>query len=160
MKQPEENKMNNKLIVKHAGGRPTKFNKELIFPQVLKYLSTCGQEQAKLPSIAGLANYLDVNKDTIFEWSKKYPEFSDYLKKVASQQEETLISASFFGGREVNASLGIFLLKSIHNYNDHNNETNIQNNVMIIPSELASKYGIETTVIEQPRKISKTIVKR
>lgn len=103
--------------IKHAGGRPTKYSSD-VFNKIEEYLDMCSREQTKLPSVEGLAIYLDVNKTTLFEWDKKYPEFSNSLKKLADKQKEQLIDDGMYGGKEVNASMAIFLLKAIHGLKD------------------------------------------
>jgi hypothetical protein len=110
--------MKENKITKHAGGRPTKYIPEIIYPKIEEYLEQCGKEQTELPTVEGLSLYLDVNKTTIFEWDKKYPEFSNYLKKIAAKQKSQLINDGMYGGKEVNASMAIFLLKAIHGLNE------------------------------------------
>jgi hypothetical protein len=129
-------------------GRPTDYKRDLVIPQVQEYLNTTGREQTKLPSIEGLALYLNKSKQTLYNWSELFPEFMDAIKKIELLQKEELINAGFYGGREINASMGIFLLKANHKLSDQSNNINIENKVMIIPSELANKYGLETNVID------------
>jgi hypothetical protein len=107
-----------KALIKRPEGRPTKYIPELIYPKLEEYLAQCGKEQTELPSIEGLALYLDVNKTTIFEWDKKYPEFSNYIKKLADKQKSQLMNDGMYGGKEVNAGMAIFLLKAIHGLSD------------------------------------------
>jgi hypothetical protein len=58
---------------KHAGGRPTKYD-----PSVLPWI----EKLCKLGATdVELAEFLEVNPDTIHEWKKKYPEFSESIKK-------------------------------------------------------------------------------
>ena len=97
---------------------PIKYIPEIIYPKIREYLSMCGKEQTTLPSIEGLALHLDVNPDTINDWSKKYPELSVYIKKVATKQRQQLMDDGMYGGKEVNASMAIFLLKAIHKFKD------------------------------------------
>lgn len=101
-------------ITKHAGGRPTKFDPQVLYPKIDEYLEECSREQTELPTTEGLALKLGVNKSTLFEWDKKYPEFSNYLKKLADKQKNQLINDGMYGGKDVNASMAIFLLKAIH----------------------------------------------
>lgn len=105
-------------LTKHALGRPTKYIPEQIYPIIDQYLEQCGREQTQLPTVEGLALKIGVNKTTVFEWAKKYPEFSNYLEKVANLQKEQLINDGMYGGKEVNASMAIFLLKAIHGLRD------------------------------------------
>lgn len=125
---------------KNKVGRPTKYNIEVIKPAVETYLASCTSENMKLPTIEGLALHLNVNKDTLYEWNKVHPEFSDYLKKIADQQKENLINQGFYGGREVNGSMGIFLLKAIHGLKDNDsNNVNVQVNVQPILGDMKAQ---------------------
>lgn len=106
----------------NAVGRPTKYIPEVIFPQIKEYLNSVNTNE--LPSVDGLALYLNVNTDTIYEWNKQHPEFSDYLKKIASKQKTQLMNDGMYGGKEVNAGMAIFLLKAIHGMKE-NEPTNL-----------------------------------
>lgn len=126
-------------LIKRPEGRPTKYLPETIYPKMDRYLDQCGREQTQLPTVEGLALALDVNRDTVFEWAKVYPEFSDHLKKVADLQKEQLINDGMYGGKEVNASMAIFLLKAIHGLKDNEGQVNIQVNVKPIMGELKAE---------------------
>jgi len=115
--------MSDKAIV----GRPTKYIPEIIYPKIDEYLKLCGREQTELPTIEGLALHLSVNKDTIMEWAKVHKEFSVYIKKLADKQKNQLMNDGLYGGKEVNSTMAIFLLKVIHGFNEGPN-TLIQNN--------------------------------
>ena len=120
-------------------GRPSKYVPETIYPKIDKYLEMCGKENMALPSIEGLSIALGVNRDTIFEWDKVHPEFSDYLKRIANLQKLQLMNDGMYGGKEVNSSMAIFLLKAIHGLKDGTGNTNIQVNVTPILSELKAE---------------------
>ena len=126
-------------ITKHAGGRPTKYIPETIFPKVEEYIASCGREQTALPTLEGLALALNVNTDTINEWSKEYPEFSVSLKRIVNKQKEQLMNDGMYGGKEVNAAMAIFLLKANHGLKDGTGTTNVQVNVTPILSELKAE---------------------
>ena len=55
------------------GGRPSKYDK--VDEKLLKKLYEAGLTDAQV------ANVIGVNRDTIFEWKKKHPEFSDTIKR-------------------------------------------------------------------------------
>jgi hypothetical protein len=131
------------LAVKKEG-RPTKYIPETIYPKIEEYISSCGKEQTELPTVEGLALYLGVNADTLFEWSKQYPEFSESIKKILMKQKTQLMNDGMYGGKEVNAGMAIFLLKCNHGMNDGSN-ANININeakILVLPTELITKYGI------------------
>lgn len=110
--------MEEKQLTRHAGGRPTKYDPTIMLPKIEEYLSTTGREQTGLPTIEGLALYLDINPDTIVEWGKKYPEFSATIKKLVAKQKQQLMDDGMYGGKEVNAAMAIFLLKANHGLRD------------------------------------------
>lgn len=122
-----QRKIKEKLVVlKKEGnkvGRPTKYIPDILFPKINEYLSGCGRQQTQLPTAEGLALYLGVNTDTLYEWNKVHPEFSEYLKKMSEVQKDQLINDGMYGGKEVNASMAIFLLKAIHHLKE---EPNVQ----------------------------------
>ena len=50
-----------------------------------------------LPSIEGLADYLDVAVSTIYEWEGQHPEFSEVLEKLRAKQAKELINGGLSG---------------------------------------------------------------
>lgn len=99
--------------MKRPIGRPTKYNETMI-DKVREYISTCGREQTELPTLEGLSLYININLDTILEWGKKYPDFSGAIKELKQQQKAQLINDGMYGGKDVNATMAIFLLKVNH----------------------------------------------
>lgn len=97
-----------------AIGRPTKYIPEVIYPAIEEYISSCGREQTELPTVEGLALHLKVNPDTLFTWSKEYPQFSEAIKKILALQKKQLMNDGMYGGKEVNSAMAIFLLKVNH----------------------------------------------
>jgi len=95
-------------------GRPTKYLPDTIYPKIEEYITSCGKEQTELPTVEGLALYLNVTRDTLYEWSDHYPEFSDTIKKILMKQKTQLMNDGMYGGKEVNAGMAIFLLKVNH----------------------------------------------
>ena len=106
-----------KTLAKHPGGRPTKYKPD-VFKKIEQYMQMCGKEQMALPSIEGLAVYLDITSETIRQWAKKYREFSLTIKKIVDKQKKQLMDDGMYGGKEVNAAMAIFLLKVNHGMNE------------------------------------------
>jgi len=117
-----------------AGGRPTVY-KPAILKKAKEYLEQCQDEEVqqtiglsakgtelyknklkvKLPSIEGLAGYLGVHKDTLYEWEKEYEEFSDVLGAIRSEQADRLINNGISG--DYNPTIAKLLLTK-HGYSD------------------------------------------
>ena len=94
-------------------GRPTKFFPD-VYVKAEEYLNSCGKEQMSLPSVEGLAESLDITSETVRQWAKKYPEFSLTIKRLADRQKRRLMDDGMYGGKEVNSTMAIFLLKVNH----------------------------------------------
>lgn len=99
--------------MKHPGGRPSKYDPSLI-DQVNDYLKGAVPQNMKIPTIEGISIKLGVCRDTLYEWAKKYPEFSDTIEKTKTLQKEYLQEIGIFGGKEINATIVALLLKVNH----------------------------------------------
>jgi len=78
--------------------RPVEYNDTYV-ENTLLYLESCedtlnenGKLIVKLPSIEGLADYLDIHKDTIYDWETKYDRFSDVITKLRNRQATKLLN--------------------------------------------------------------------
>lgn len=93
-----------------AMGRPQTYSEEYV-KKAEEYLLSCkdfdierqttrGNEtvtRVKVPTKGGLAIYLGVNRDTLYDWSQKYEMFSDVMEKIAAEQEDRLINNGLAG---------------------------------------------------------------
>ncbi len=73
--------------IKNKGGRPTKY-KEEYNEQVLK-LSLLGATDVEM------ADFFDISKSTFNEWKKKYPKFSDSIKKGKDEADIAIVASLF-----------------------------------------------------------------
>lgn len=103
-------------------GRPTKYKPEYC-DKVDEYLATASKENMHLPKIESFALFLGVNKDTLYEWAKLYPDFSDALSKIMLFQGERLIDDGIYGGKEVNATIVKLLLQNNHGMKERTDMT-------------------------------------
>jgi hypothetical protein len=96
-------------------GRPSKYTDELI-AKARGYIAHAFHQE-KLPTIEGLAIYLQVKRSTIYDWAKDpaKEEFSDILEEVLAHQAETLINKGLRG--EYNSTIAKVILTK-HNYSD------------------------------------------
>jgi len=99
--------------------RPTKYCDEMI-KAADYYLKNYEQLGDAMPQIAGLAVYLDVSRETVYDWSKQddKTEFSDIVEKILSSQELVLLNKGLKG--EFNASITKLALCK-HGYSDSQN---------------------------------------
>ena len=100
---------------KHPGGRPTKYD-PIFIEKVDEYLKENQDQwtefhktrgvhsdsyeryvQVKLPTVEGFARYINVHKDTLYEWKGLYEEFSDSLDKIVEEQKRRLIDNGLAG---------------------------------------------------------------
>ncbi len=85
------------LIVKPKAkmGRPTKLTPEVIVA-AWEYLRVTGDISAfqLLPTIEGLAEELDVTRETLYDWEKVSDDFSDIVKRLRQKQAQKLIQNS------------------------------------------------------------------
>jgi len=110
------------MEIKHAGGRPTKYDPSFV-AAVDEYILTTGKEQTHLPKIESFALYINVNKSTLYDWKKLYPEFSNALDRLMLKQAEQLIDDGIYGGKEVNATIVKLLLQNNHGMKERTDQT-------------------------------------
>lgn len=79
-------------------GRPTKYTEELL-ERAATYIDCFQDEGDVIPSIAGLAIYLDIGRNTIYTWADddEKPEFRDILGKILAKQEKLLLNSGLTG---------------------------------------------------------------
>lgn len=99
----------------HAGGRPTKYRKKYC-TEMLEYFSVPftkiekrlvmtklgvefvnDEKPNRLPTMEGFANKIGVIAETLIEWAKKYPEFSEAYRKALSFEKEFLVQNGLAG---------------------------------------------------------------
>lgn len=104
-----------------AGGRPTDYNEEILL-KAQEYISSCedtdiegGKVNVKIPTRGGLARYLDVSRDTLYEWAKVHKEFSYIMETLGAEQEDRLINQGLSG--RYNSTISKVLLTK-HGYAD------------------------------------------
>jgi len=114
---------------KNKGGRPTKYTDDMP-DKIIKFFDwepfvMKGKDNRPtacvLPTLAGFARSIGVNKDTLHEWSKesnkeKYPGFSDAKKRIKAMQEDILITNGLMGLYD--KSFAIFTAKNILRWSD------------------------------------------
>lgn len=116
-------------LKKHPGGRPTKYNRALLDTTV-DYLKTWKEKGHKVPSIAGLAQVIDTDRETIHRWAKDETkkEFSNIINKLLSYQELALVDNGLDGTYNPTVTK---LMLSKHGYTDSQDKQGLTVNVTI-----------------------------
>lgn len=70
----------------------------------------------KMPTFSGFARKIGVDQDTLHEWKKKYPEFSEAFKEAKQLQEQYLLDVGMAG--VTSASFVIFTMKNVLGWRD------------------------------------------
>jgi len=87
--------------------RPSKYN-ATILEKAEHYIINYGKYGDEIPMIDGLALELGIHRDTINDWEKKYPEFSDIVRTLMTHQGRKLMNGSLNGSfRERTATLAL-----------------------------------------------------
>lgn len=100
--------------------RPTDYSEEII-KKGWKYLKqfTDGKrpKDEVIPSIEGLALYLDINRSTLYDWDsqKDKQEFSNIMEVLRALQGKTLLTGTLLN--KLNANIGKAIL-SRHGYTE------------------------------------------
>ena len=110
-------------------GRPLEYSQEYI-DNARVYLDSCIDTFAdkesdikasvKIPTKGGLAVHLGVARETLYDWSRKYPEFSDIMEQLGAIQEERLINNGLSGS--YNSTIAKVLLTK-HGYREGIDQT-------------------------------------
>ena len=95
-------------------GRQTKLNDELI-AKANEYIYDFRSNDDIIPSVAGLACYLDIARSTIYKYKDENPDFSDILERIEQLQEKMLINGGLMG--DFNAPI-TKLMMTKHGYSD------------------------------------------
>lgn len=125
-------------------GHPTLYKPEYC-EQLIEYFSEPPYEVIRneerpsdFKSLAAFANRLGVHRDTLHEWSKQHPEFSDAYKRAKQYQEEWLTVNGNKG--LINPAFSIFTAKNVLQWRDKQPDENDNININV-NSALADKMA-------------------
>lgn len=95
-------------------GRPTKFG-ETIQAKADEYASNFMAYGDPVPSVAGLADALNVSRKSIYNWAEDHPDFLHTLDRIENRQHKFLIAGGL--SNEFNAGITKLMLHN-HGYSD------------------------------------------
>ena len=106
---------------KHAGGRPSVYGPDIVAVAEM-YVTGYAATGDQLPSVAGLASALGLHRDTIYDWAAdpKKAEFSDIVRRIATEQERALINGGL--SEQFNPSFAKMMMGK-HGYSDKVDKT-------------------------------------
>jgi hypothetical protein len=93
--------------------RPTLYN-ETILQKARDYIDNLPNDEV-IHSIEGMAGYVGISRETIYDWESKHLEFSDIARQVREKQAKQLINGSLQG--KLNASISKVMLTK-HGYRE------------------------------------------
>ena len=111
-------------------GRPTNYEKELV-KRTKQYLVDYKKDEA-VPTIAGLALYLEIHRDSIYEYEKNYKEFSDITEMIRALQEKRLLTGGLLS--KYNSIIARLMLAK-HGYKEQQ-ETTIKGELSVLLKEI------------------------
>jgi len=92
-------------------GAPTKYTEEHC-QHIIQFF----KDSNGLPFFSAYAREIDVDADTLHEWKKVHPDFSEAYKECKAIQKEHLVNKALQG--EYNPSFSIFTAKNIIGWRD------------------------------------------
>lgn len=92
----------------------TKYTGQPILDATKEYLAKCEIQIHKLPTIEGLSVSLGVLPCTVDQWARIHPKFRTLKERVLAMQKDKLIDWGLAGGKGINSTMAIFLLKCNH----------------------------------------------
>lgn len=104
-------------------GRPTEYNDEILkkSQEYIKSRKDDGKE-VKLPTLEGLALYLDVSRKSLYNWAEKHSEFLHTLGIIERKQKEKLIAKGLSG--DYNSTIAKLMLSSNHGMKERTENEN------------------------------------
>jgi hypothetical protein len=94
--------------------RPTKYNEEMQ-AKADGYADNFMAYGDPVPTVAGLADALDVSRATLYNWSDEHPQFLDTLGRIENRQHKFLVAGGLTN--EFNAGITKLMLHN-HGYSD------------------------------------------
>lgn len=122
-----------------SAGRPSEYKEEYIgkvdeylsisVDQETEYHKTRGEKsdgfdriiKVKLPTVEGFAQFIGVNKTSLYEWEKIHPIFSNALDKIRTEQQKRLIDNGLSG--DYNPVIAKLILSANHGMKERSDVT-------------------------------------
>lgn len=96
-----------------AAGRPVKCTPEELHTKFTEYIKKC-KDSEEFANIAGLCVFLDISRETYYEYKNNRKEYSDTISKIERKLEDVTIQK----GMERSNSFVQFYMKNKFGYSD------------------------------------------
>lgn len=163
-------------MAKHPGGRPSKYDpkycQEIVefcdIPafKTIQIVTTGKNDYEKVeekevanppPFITAFARKIGVSMDTLNEWTRVHPEFSDAFKKAEQIRNEIIITNGIKG--LYNPAFAIFTMKNVTDWRDqspaptviHNHFTNVLQQIRAMDENKPQEIKPRASVLEALR---------
>lgn len=100
--------------VKGKGGRPTKLTDELL-EKAEEYVYDFRANEDVVPSVAGLACYLQISRSSLYNYKDENARFLDIVERVELLQEKMLVNGGLMG--DFNPTIAKLMMTK-HGYSD------------------------------------------
>jgi len=105
-------------------GRPTKYNGDETIERTAEYFfDSMMVAEDRVPSIEGLAVYLGVDKNTVYAWMDRHPEFLSAIKRGEAHQTRAIVNLLTDKDRYTQGA--IFVAKNILGWKDKVEQDNV-----------------------------------
>ena len=142
-------------IIKHKGpGQPVKYTPTTLLEGFNSYVEQCSTND-KLATITGICLFLDINRETFYNY-KKMPQYLYTIEKIESTLEELTIQK---GATIRNSPFIMFYMKNKFNYTDKQDisVTATTDLDKMSDEELAEKLKKYQNVLDLPEIDAKTV---
>jgi hypothetical protein len=125
--------------VKDKGGRPTKLTDELIAKAEM-YLTDYPSNDDIVPTVAGLACYLNIPRSSLYNYKGQDYRLLDTLERIEQLQEKMLVKGGLLG--DFNPTI-TKLMMSNHGYSEKAQVDNVSSDGSMTPITLTPEEVIE-----------------
>lgn len=126
-------------------GRPTKLTDELI-AKAREYIYDFRSSDDVIPTIEGLAYYLEIARSTLYKYEADSPDFSDIAERVRQLQAKMLINGGLMG--DFNASIAKVMMTK-HGYSDKQEIDNTSSDGSMSPQAKPDYSGLTDDELRQ-----------